>query len=112
MRSIAANLDPDLFGEIVNLIGGPAMSPTQRCQTEWLAGLTDANVEPPSEVPVVCLCRPVVEGQPDDLLLDVGEASVRQPLLCEIAVQAYRTAEAIHGVHKFVCPLYDVGIPW
>jgi hypothetical protein len=71
--------------------------------------LLNAKVEPPAEVPAGDLCRPAVKGKLDNLLHDVNEASVgQQQLVCEIAVQAYRTAETIRGAQKFICPLYNV----
>ncbi len=111
MHAIAEDLDPDLFGEVVNLLWGLALTPTQGRQAEWLTGLTDAKIEPPAHVSTVGLRGPAVEGQPNDLLLDVDEAGVCQPLLSDIALQAHRAAEAIHGLHKFIGPLDDVGIP-
>ena len=111
MYAIAVDLDPDLFGEVVNLLWSLAMASAQGRQAEWLTSLTDAKVEPPAQVSPMGLRGPAVEGQPDNLLLDVDEADVCQPLLGDIALQAHRAAEAIHGLHKFIGPLYDVGIP-
>jgi hypothetical protein len=48
----------------------------------------------------------------DNLLLDVDEAGIYQPLLGDIAVQADGAAEAIHGIKELVRPSYGVGIPW
>jgi hypothetical protein len=42
--------------------------------------------------------------------VDVDEASVRQPPLGNIAVQANRAAECIHGFREFTGPMSDVGI--
>ena len=111
MYAVAVDLVPDFFGEIVNLLYGLAMASAQGRQAEWLTGLTDAKVEPPAHVSTVGLRGPAIKRQPDDLLLDVDEAGVCQPLLGDIALQAHRAAEAIHGLHKFIGPLYDVGIP-
>ena len=105
MYAIAVDLDPDLFGEVVNLFWGLPMASAQGCQAEWFTGSTDAKVEPPAQVSSVGLRGPAVEGQPDDLLLDVDEAGVYQPLLGDIALHAHRAAEAIHGVQKFIGPL-------
>lgn len=111
MRNIAVNLGPDLFGEVVNLIRGPITTDEGR-QTEWLASLMEAKAEPPANISAVCLCRPVVEGQPEDLLVNVDEASICQPLLGQIAVRAYWAPKAIHSAQKLICPLHNGGIPW
>src|SRR5690242_13839775 len=95
----------------MDLRGGPAMTPTQRCQAQWLVSLTHPKVEPPADVSAVCLCRPAVDRHLNDFLLDFDETSISQPLLGEVAVQAHRAVEAIHSIRKFVRPLHCVGIP-
>jgi hypothetical protein len=56
------------------------------------------------------ISRPAVEGQLDNLLLNVDEACIFQPPLGEFGVHAHRATKAIHGIQKFIRPLHDARI--